>query len=808
MNSTDKLFVNSLPNQRTTRDAKLEKKFYQATYDNIINRALSLNPKTNVTAWLNAANGIVSNDTIQYLISPLVDENTKKPVGILPGSLRETDLINTVRERNLGEYLGLPYKYEVSVHNEDVILFRNAKIKQEVDIIIQQAIINDLNALSEQRSAQSEQNGQPQEQPLNLGESKEIPNIKEHIEKVIRDYFDDRAVEGQHILELVNDINQFDTKRLQAFYYWWATEEFYTYREIINNEVKTEIISPLNGFPIINSQQFITDSEAFVKTGKITLSEIKARYWDEMDKAEQDYITSISKNKDGYFSTPATFLRLRSLLSEERSFYYQNQGREFSIANADELVDEYLVLWRTEVPITIKTFTDPLGNEMDEIVDDGYKPIDESEIVRQEWIEESWIGRRFGNATSGVYLKPKPCSVQRYDKQTNRCKLPAGGKKGILIDILQNPIPKRLITYELIDRMLGLQIERTLAKYQSHITVIPQSMMNNDTTGSTQEKMFYIKADNTLIYDDTQVELNTVISGFRVVNMSAVSDHLQVLLDLKKHYREEGLQMANMNSYRLGDVMPSTQKGVMQESIYRAAVGNVLSITMFNAALEQDHQADLEFARIAYIDGKKTSFYSNKERKVIYLDIDPLKLVDSDYGVFVHNAKLDTSKIEAYRNYAFSAAQNGEFELAAAAIEADTLPEMRKAISEIVEANKKFKVQMEQQQIDTQKYVADVAAQTTDTTNQKDIMIAKDDNDTKILVAQIQAENSTQQVSTVPSDNTNNLNTTIQNFYKTRELDVKLLMHNDKMNIENKKIASAEKIAKENKNKYDSKKNN
>ena len=58
-------------------------------------------------------------------------------------------------------------------------------------------------------------------------------------------------------LNRINDVNDFDTKRIQSFFYWWACEEFYTYREVINNEVYTSIISPLEGYPIYNGAQFV-----------------------------------------------------------------------------------------------------------------------------------------------------------------------------------------------------------------------------------------------------------------------------------------------------------------------------------------------------------------------------------------------------------------------------------------------------------------------------------------------------------------------------------------------------------------------
>ena len=791
------LFSYTLPEQRTTRNAKSISSFYRPTYDNIITRALALNNKDNVRLWLEAANGEVSNESIKYLTSPFVDKQTKQEIGTLPGEIRSTDLINTVRERNLGEYLGLPYKYEVTVENDDVILQRDARVKREIDKVVQQAIINELNEIYQEKIA----NG---EDAINLNVTTEdIPDLKTHVEKTISEYFDDRAIQGQALLELINTTNNFDIKRIQSFFYWWACEEFYTYREIINGEVITEIISPMDGYPIMGNEQFIEDADAFVIKRQITLSQLKSRYWDKLDKKEQEYINTLVRTKGGYYTAAPEFLRSRVWSVQERTHISQNLNAEFRVTNSDELLDEYIVIWRTEVPVTIKTSIDLYGAEYDEIVDDDYVIDTTLDKLRTEYIEEVWIGRRFGNATTGVYMQPEPCSVQRYNKATNRCKLPVGGKKGLLRDIKQNPIPNRLVTFELIDRIYGLQIERTLAKYQPYILTLPQSMINPDDSGTSAEKMFYIKADNTLIYNDAEVDFQTVVQGLRGIALPSVADYLNILVELKKANREEGLQMANMNSYRLGDVSPSTGKGVMQESIYRAAVGNVLSLVMFNAALERDHNADLEFGKIAYVQGRKTSFYSKDLKKTIYLDVDPMLLLETDFGVYCHNAKLDQSKIDKYTDLAFAAAQNGEFELAAAAIDADTVPQIRTALRKIIDAKKEFEVRIAKEQNEATTYAADRAAETATAQQELEREIAYNRDNKDITVAQIQANSQeTGSITEVPI-NTNNNNAIVDKFYKDRELFIKKQMHDDDIRFKRDKMKSDEKIAKNNKNKYD-----
>jgi len=442
------------------------------------------------------------------------------------------------------------------------------------------------------------------------------------------------------------------------------------------------------------------------------------------------------------------------------------------------------------VPIKVRTFIDPFGTEHEEIVPEDYTMLEGIDTnLRTEWIEEVYIGKRFGNENTGIYLKPEPCDVQRYDKHTMFPKLPVGGKKGILRNIIQNPIPKRLIPYVIIDRLILLQQERTMAKYQGYIQVIPQSMLNPDNTGTTNQKLFYIKADNTLIYDDTLVDFNTVAQGFRVIGMPAVEQYLTALITLRDKYKQEALEIANMNSYRLGDVMASTGKGVMEESIYRAALGNVVMITMFNSALEKDHIADLEFSKIAYQDNIRSSYFDRTSGKHIYIDINLKQHRETDYGCVVENAKIDQEKIDMFRKIAFNASQNGDIDSAVAAVDLDSVPELRQALKEISKANKEFQMAMEAERNAVQKYVADQATARQDGINETTRYVADVNAKATIRAAEIRSSDTVEEPTLDDGSKESDLS------LKREQLEFHRSDANAKNVLREKQISSSEKLA-------------
>jgi hypothetical protein len=763
------------PNQYTSRSKKEDDSFYKPTYDYLISKAMALNDKTELLKWLDAANGKINTDSIKYFVSPLVNPETRQTIAKMPGEIRDTDLINTIRERNIGEYIGLPYKFTVAVHNADAILRRDLKVREEVNTLMQQALINLLN-----------------QQTINTGvPTKEVPDIEKFAKEFKEKWIDDRATKALNLLKYMNTLNNFDDKRIQAFYYWWATEEFYTYREIINNEVYTSIISPTEAYPIYNDEQFVEDFTGFVIKKRTTLSKVRELYWNKLSNIEKTYIEELTKRDNGVFAIKGGWLASRTWDTSRASEFSLHSSEEYDVTDKYEALDEYTIIWRTFIPVTIRKFYDPFGNIYEEAVSEDYVKLEGVDIeLRKEWIEEVYIGKRFGNDITGVYLTPEPCAVQRYDKHTMIPKLPVGGKKGILRNIKQNPIPNRLISYAIIDRLIAAQQERTMAKYQGYIVTMPLSMIKDDSAGSKNEKMFYIKADNTLFYDDTIVDFNTVAQAFRVINLNGLENYLKILIDLRDKYKNEALEIANMNDYALGNTMASTGKGVMQESIYRARLGNVLMITMFHSALEKDHIADIEFAKAAYNDDIRVNYVDKKSGKHIYIDFNLEEFREIDAGVTVENSKVDQDKVDALRNIAFGLSQKGNAEAAVAAVEHDSVPELRQAITELVKAERELNARIEADRNETARYVADQANIRQDGINQTKLTGDQIAAEASIRVAEI---NNSNLGDTSPIDF--NVPTVDDNSLRRDELEFKRNDANIKNQLREKQINSAERIA-------------
>ena len=85
--------------------------------------------------------------------------------------------------------------------------------------------------------------------------------------------------------------------------------------------------------------------------------------------------------------------------------------------------------------------------------------------------------------------------------------------------------------------------------------------------------MFYKLADNTYIYDDSEVPTNVIQNGYRLVGNDAAVNYIKTLIDLRNDVKAEAWDMANMNDSRYGNAAASSTVTNNNQNIIRAKLG-------------------------------------------------------------------------------------------------------------------------------------------------------------------------------------------------------------------------------------------
>ena len=116
---------------------------------------------------------------------------------------------------------------------------------------------------------------------------------------------------------------------------------------------------------------------------------------------------------------------------------------------------------------------------------------------------------------------------------------------------------------------------------------------------------------------------------------------------------------------------------------------------MFDIMREHDYNRDIDYSKLAWIDGLNTSYRDNNNQ-IRYMSLDVNSHILADYVIKCKLSAREKDKLDQYRELAFSAAQNGDTRIAAAAIEGDNSAEIKRMLDELAELNQQHEEQMKQ----------------------------------------------------------------------------------------------------------------
>jgi len=481
---------------------------------------------------------------------------------------------------------------------------------------------------------------------------------------------------------------------------------------------------------------------------KLSIDRIKELYIDDLTKKDLEYLdTLLDTFSKGIYTINTSVIS--DLYGRKVMIDGRKSTREDTVSfSTTREIDEHIVYFKTDVEHSILSYYNELGEVKELIVENDFE-FDKSIghiSIEKKWIVETWKQVLLGEFYSGIYIKPEIMPVQIYDAKGHN-KLPIIGKKGLLNGIYINPIPKRIIPNLALHEILTLQIERQMAKYKGTMEIIPQSMFAAQSGQDAKGQMLYKIMDNTIIYDDSKIDFNTIAQGYRLVGDDTSSNYIKTLIDYRSIVKAEAWDMANMNDSRYGHAAPSSAVTNNQQNIYNAKLGSLLMITIFNNILLKLYTMIIKYGKYAYVDGKSGTAFNKKDGSISYLNINSHELTANKYGLFVSNSIIDFQKLKEYKDFAFAAAQNGEFGLASEAIDSSSVSGIRKHVNQFIKDKEDYERNLKQQEMSQAQQINDAnikekqdarAAKSADIklkedlTTDREVLLAGMENDKKI----------------------------------------------------------------------------
>lgn len=790
------------PRQRVSNAEKNKPEWYAGCCDWIIAQGQNIRNSSDLEKKYRVLKGDIPSEFYKKILNPYNATNEKYTR--FPATMRNYDIMKGVIRRYVSEYIKNPHDFIVGANNPEVILARNSKLRQELAFIVQEQIAA---KIQESYTNWVNQGNDPQQ-----FNPQEQFDIEEFIADFNEKYIDDISAQGQEILNVIRDITEDKLIYSRAYFEWVTFGECYTYTDVIGEKIIKRVVSLRDAFPVPNDNMFVEDYDMFAERRKLTYQQII----DEFD----EYLTDVDRKflEDYYAmnshpSTPLDFATYEryypdvcSRFNKEDRAFFSKEPNMIRDLNSN-LYDVWHVVWRGEIRRCIVTYQNQAGFISTRMEEDDYElnPLIGDISLEYIYVPQVYESTRIGCRQYAIY--PYKARAVAYNRNG---KLPYNGMNELFPGFGKFSILDIVTPFQVFYNIVAYHREMVLAKNKLNILMIAKSLLGR----VPEDTIYKMIADGILYVDDSEDQGMLRAQQVRFLQNN-IGDYLTQLTNLLADIENTAKMQVDMTPQRYGDIANSAGKGTTQEAIVRGSMGSVIIEYMMDLMRERDYARDMDYSKFAWIDGLDTS-YRDDENNLKYVSVDIDKHIYADYVIKAKNSVKEQEKLDQLKQFAFSAAQNGDLTAAVAAIQGDNVAAIVKLINKFNDEKTAHENELKQldQQLEQMKQEFEL---------QKIQMKGEEDRKTKLLEGEID-----KQIELIRADaNMVSYPGNVSDIEKQEGIDrleaQRNVIQQDKNSIERQKMAieffNAErdrqvkekdidtklKIAKENKNKYDTK---
>lgn len=602
-----------------------------------------------------------------------------------PATMRNYDIMKPIIRRYVGEYIKNPHEFIVTANNPEVMMGRDAKLGQEIMRRAEEALAQRI-----QQSYQEFVQGGNNPEEFDVNQQLDIEGF---VEEFKQNYVDEVSAQGAEILQVIDNITDSLALYSQAYAEFVSFGECYTYSDVRGDQLIKKVVSVRDAFPVPNDSKYVEDFDMFAERMMMTKQQIIDNFADYLSKKDIDYIDDYYRYATGaetdkgaltwdyfkglYYDVCGKFTKNEVIRLENRNLARELSGNLFPV---------WHVVWRGEVKQGILTYSDG-AFVTQRIVDEDYQFNPATGDIDLEWVWKPQVFEsvRIGSREYGIY--PYKARAIAYNRGG---KLPYNGLVEFLPGFGKFSIIDTVLPYQIFRNIIMYHRELTIAKNKMNILIMAKSLL-----GKYPEDTIYKMAADGVLYVDDDDDAGMVKANAVRVLQAGVNDYIVQLGQIAEEAKQAAMEAVDMTPQRYGEIANSAGKGVTQEAVMRGSMGSVIIEYMFDIMREHDYQRDMDYTKLAWIDGLRTS-YRTADGNIGYLSLDVNSHIYANYLITCKNSIKEREKLNQFKELAFSAAQNGDLQSAAAAIDGENIAQIKKLIDKFADAQRQHESEMEQ----------------------------------------------------------------------------------------------------------------
>lgn len=658
----------NFPLQRIPNNEKTEQ-WAAECCDFIIAQGIGMKQDEDIETKYRILHGDIPDKFYKKILNPY--NATQEQYKRFPATMRNYDLMKGIIRRYVSEYIKNPHDFMVGANNPEVILSRNAKLKAELAIIVEQQIA----ARIQQSYQQWVQEGND---PQQFNPQQSI-DIEAFIKDFNENYIDDISVQGQELLNVIRDLTEDTLFYARAYFDFVSFGEAYSYSDVVGDKLIKRNISPRDAYPVNTDNQFREDDDMFACRRKLTYQQIIDEFGQYFTDKQREFLDSYYAKHSPSHTVEHMFQTYESYFpdicgkfsQEDRNFFKGNKAMARD-SNGD-LYDVWHVVWRGEARKALVTYVNQAGFMDQRIELDDYKLNPEVGDISIDYIYEPQVYEcvRIGTRNDAIY--PYGARAIAFDRNG---KLPYNGINELLPGFGKFSIIDIVTPFQVFYNIVAYHREMTIAKNKLSVLLMARSLLGK----SPEDTLYKMLADGVLYIDDTNDQGMLRAQQVRMLNAS-VGDYISQLSSLLQEIEQTAKNQVDMTPQRYGEIANSAGKGVTDEAIARGSMGSVIVEFMMDCMRERDYARDMDYTKLAWIDGLDTS-YRDEEGNIKYVSLNVNNHIYADYIIKAKNSVKQKEKLDQLKQFAFSAAQNDNPMMAIAAIAGDNVEAITKLIKQ------------------------------------------------------------------------------------------------------------------------------
>ena len=658
----------NFPLQRIPNSEKTEK-WAAECCDFIIAQGIGMKQDSDIETKYSILHGDIPDKFYKKILNPY--NATQEQYKRFPATMRNYDLMKGIIRRYVSEYIKNPHDFMVGANNPEVILSRNAKLKAELAMIVEQQIA----ARIQQSYQQWVQEGND---PQQFNPQQSI-DIEAFIKDFNENYIDDISAQGQELLNVIRDLTEDTLFYARAYFDFVSFGEAYSYSDVVGDKLIKRNISPRDAYPVNTDNQFREDDDMFACRRKLTYQQIIDEFGQYFTDKQREFLDSYYAKHSPSYTVEHMFQTYESYFpdicgkfsQEDRNFFKDNKAMARD-SNGD-LYDVWHVVWRGEARKALVTYVNQAGFMDQRIELDNYTLNTEVGDISIDYIYEPQVYEcvRIGTRNDAIY--PYGARAIAFDRNG---KLPYNGINELLPGFGKFSIIDIVTPFQVFYNIVAYHREMTIAKNKLSVLLMAKSLLGK----SPEDTLYKMLADGVLYIDDTNDQGMLRAQQVRMLNTS-VGDYISQLSGLLQEIEQTAKNQVDMTPQRYGEIANSAGKGVTDEAIARGSMGSVIVEFMMDCMRERDYARDMDYTKLAWIDGLDTS-YRDEEGNIKYVSLNVNNHIYADYIIKAKNSVKQKEKLDQLKQFAFSAAQNDNPMMAIAAIAGDNVEAITKLIKQ------------------------------------------------------------------------------------------------------------------------------